>query len=118
SPPDLSLYKVTDSVDAAVDEVLTFYRVYHSMRYVQGDLVLRLRHRLAEALLERVRTEVAGILVSGTFEQTAALPAQANDTPLAPVPALKSRSPRRSLGRLRQLIDLINAAGSPGNTGA
>src|SRR5262249_29787909 len=37
SPNDLSLYKVTDNVDEAVDEVLGFYRVYHSMRYVKGD---------------------------------------------------------------------------------
>src|SRR3989440_7019228 len=32
SPSDLALYKVTDSVDVAVEEVLNFYRVYHSMR--------------------------------------------------------------------------------------
>ena len=43
SPADLALFKVTDSVDEAVDEVLRFYRVYHSMRYVRGDLVLRLQ---------------------------------------------------------------------------
>src|SRR5205085_483962 len=47
SPSDLALFKVTDSVDAAVDEVLGFYRVYHSMRYVGGNLVLRLKRPLA-----------------------------------------------------------------------
>src|SRR5438874_1869348 len=75
SPADLALFKVTDSVDEAVDEVLRFYRVYHSMRYVRGDLVLRLRHELPEGLLERVRAEFADIVVGGTFEQTHALPA-------------------------------------------
>ena len=35
SPDDLSLYKLTDSVETAVDEILQFFRVYHSMRYVQ-----------------------------------------------------------------------------------
>ncbi|MCB1032188.1 MAG: LOG family protein, partial [Acidimicrobiales bacterium] len=33
SPEDESLYRIVDSVDAAVDEILDFYRVYHSMRY-------------------------------------------------------------------------------------
>src|SRR5438552_7069633 len=33
---DLALFKITSSVDEAVKEVLGFYRVYHSMRYV-GD---------------------------------------------------------------------------------
>ena len=50
SPADMSLFKVTDSVDAAVAEVLGFYRVYHSMRYVHRDLVLRLNRRLPDAL--------------------------------------------------------------------
>jgi uncharacterized protein (TIGR00730 family) len=113
SPDDLSLYRITDSVDEAVDEVLTFYRVYHSMRYVGGDLVLRLRHRLPDELLERIRTEFAGILVSGTFEQTSALPAEANDTQVADLPRLRFHFDRRSLGRLRQLIDLVNRAGVP-----
>src|SRR5262249_40856178 len=77
SPPDMALFKVTDSVDEAVAEVLNFYRVYHSMRYVRSDLVLRLQRPLSDALLERIRREFADILHGGTFEQTAALPAEA-----------------------------------------
>jgi uncharacterized protein (TIGR00730 family) len=108
SPADLALFKVTDSVDEAVAEVLTFYRVYHSMRYVSGDLVLRLQRRLSDATLERVRTEFADVVVAGTFEQVEALPAEANDTHAAGLPRLRFRFDRRSLGRLRLLIDLIN----------
>jgi uncharacterized protein (TIGR00730 family) len=112
SPADVSLYKVTDSVDEAVREVLDFYRVYHSMRYVGGELVLRLQHRLPEALLERIRHEFADIVVAGTFEQTEALPAEANDTHAAHLPRLRFRFDRRSLGRLRLLVDLINREGT------
>jgi uncharacterized protein (TIGR00730 family) len=113
SPTDTALYKVTDSVDEAVEEVLTFYRVYHSMRYVGDDLVLRLQHPLSEALLERIREEFAEIVVAGTFEQTAALPAEANETHLANLPRLRFRFDRRNLGRLRLLIDRINREGIP-----
>ncbi len=112
SPADLALYKVTDSVDEAVHEMLNFYRVYHSMRYVEGDLVLRLQQRLSEATLERIRTEFADIVVAGTFEQTTALPAEANDTALASLPRLRFRFDRRNLGRLRMLVDCINGEGS------
>jgi uncharacterized protein (TIGR00730 family) len=108
SDADLALYKVTDSVDAAVNEILTFYRVYHSMRYVDGDLVLRLQRRLSEETMERLRTEFADILLGGTFEQSMALPAEANDTAVASLPRLHFRFDRRSLGRLRMLIDRIN----------
>ncbi|MBI1914893.1 MAG: cytochrome D ubiquinol oxidase subunit II, partial [Planctomycetes bacterium] len=111
SPADLSLFKVTDSVDAAVAEVLGFYRVYHSMRYVHRDLVLRLSRRLPDALLARIRGEFADIVTSGTFEQVDALPEEANDTHLTTLPRLRFHFDRRNLGRLRQLIDLINHEG-------
>ncbi len=108
SPADLNLYKITTSVDEAVQEILTFYRVYHSMRYVGPDLVLRLKHTLPDALLERIRQEFADILVAGTFTITPALPQEANDVTVADLPRLRFRFDRRSLGRLRLLVDLIN----------
>lgn len=108
SANDLALYKVTDSVEEAVAEVTGFYRVYHSMRYVKDDLVLRLQQPLPQPLLERIRREFADILLAGTFEQTGALPAEANDPHLASLPRLCFRFDRRSLGRLRMLIDTIN----------
>jgi uncharacterized protein (TIGR00730 family) len=110
SPADMSLFKVTGSVDEAVAEVFNFYRVYHSMRYVRGDLLLRLQHKLSDTMLERLRDEFSDILVAGTFEQTEALPEEANDTHIAHLPRLRFRFDRRNLGRLRQMIDVINQA--------
>jgi uncharacterized protein (TIGR00730 family) len=106
---DLNLFKVTTSVDEAVAEVLNFYRVYHSMRYVRGDLVLRIRRPLSEATLERLRHDFADIIKAGTLEQTNALPEEANEPNLIAMPRLKFRFDRHRLGRLRQLIDAINA---------
>src|SRR4051812_10065437 len=54
SSADLALFKVTDSVAEAVAEIVGFYRVYHSMRYVREDLILRLQRPLPEPLLERI----------------------------------------------------------------
>lgn len=111
SPADLALFKIADSVDDAVIEVLNFYRVYHSMRYVNDDLVLRLQRALPEPVLEQIRLEFADIVKSGTFELTSALPAEASDPHLATLPRLRFRFDRRNLGRLRMLIDLINREG-------
>jgi uncharacterized protein (TIGR00730 family) len=111
SPADLALYRITDSADEAVLEILTFYRIYHSMRYVRGDLVLRLQHPLSATTLAHIRSEFRDIVESGTFELTSALPDEANDPHVAELPRLRFRFDRRSLGRLRQLIDLINREG-------
>jgi uncharacterized protein (TIGR00730 family) len=111
SPADMALFKVTDSVDEAVREVQGFYRVYHSMRYVRGDLVLRLQRPLSEALLHRLNEEFADILEAGKIVQTGALAEEANDPHLADLPRLRFRFDRRSLGRLRLLVDVINREG-------
>ena len=111
SPADHYLYKVTDSADEAVAEITGFYRVYHSMRYVRDDLVLRLQRPLAEPFLEHLRNQFADIVQAGTIEQTAALPAEANDVQLLSLPRLRFRFDRKNLGRLRTLIDTINRDG-------
>lgn len=108
SPDDLSLFRVTDSVEAAVEEVVRFHRVYHSMRYVRGDLVLRLNRRLSDEVLDRVRSDFADIVVSGTYEQCEMLPQEANEPELRDLPRLRFRFNRSNHGRLRQLIDFIN----------
>jgi uncharacterized protein (TIGR00730 family) len=112
SPSDLYLFRRTDSVDKAIEEVLEFYRVYHSMRYVRGGrLVLRLQRELSEPLLEKIRTEFADILASGTFEQMDALPEEANDAHVVNLKRLKFHFDRKNVGRLRQLVDVINREG-------
>jgi hypothetical protein len=106
SPEDLSLYKLCGSAEEAVEEVLSFYRVYQGMRYVGKDLVLRLAETLGEEALARLRADFADILVSGTFEQGGPLPAEGDEYP--GMNRLRFHFNRRDMGRLRQLVDRIN----------
>jgi uncharacterized protein (TIGR00730 family) len=108
SPEDLNLYKLTDSYEVARDEVLRFFRVYHSMRYVKQDLVLRLQEPLHPLLLEAINREFLDLLIEGDFQQREALPLERDEEDLARFPRLVFRFNRRSLGRLRVLIDCIN----------
>lgn len=112
SAQDLNLYVITDSCEAAVREVLQFYRVYHSMRYFKSDLVFRLNRPLPAAFLKELDEQFADILVRGGFQQREALPVEREDTHLAELPRLVFAFNRRDLGRLRQLIDCINRAPS------
>jgi hypothetical protein len=77
------------------------------MRYVGRDLlVLRLQAPLSEEMLEKVRSTFADIVGSGTFEQSGILPAEGNELP--DLARLSFHFDRRSMGRLRQLVDLLN----------
>jgi hypothetical protein len=108
SPEDVRLYKITNSIDEAIEETLNFYRVYHSMRYVKNRLVFRLKAPLAESKLAYIKEHYADILVDGTFEQTNAQPEEVGESDLSELPRLAFHFNRRALGRLRMLIDCIN----------
>ena len=107
SPEDLSLYKVTNSCEEAVNEVLSFFQVFHSMRYVRNQLVFRLQEKLHPSLLADISREFEDILLDGEFTQGDALE-QEDEPELADLPRLIFHFNRRSLGRLRQLVDAIN----------
>lgn len=113
SEEDLSLYKLTDSVDEAVAETLGFYRVYHSIRYVKSRLVMRLKQRLSDEALDEVNTRFADILTNGQIVQRELLPEERDEPDLAELPRLAFHFNRRSLGRLRQLIDHLNQVDGP-----
>ncbi len=109
SESDLCLFKVTDDVNEAISEILGFYRVYHSMRYVGETLVLRLQRPLSAELLERINTQFADIVASGKFQQCEAFPEEREEGELVELPRLAFKFVRRDFGRLRQLIDTINS---------
>jgi uncharacterized protein (TIGR00730 family) len=108
SPADTSLYRITRSVDEAVAEVTGFYRVYHSMRYVRKDLVVRLNRPISDATLERINAEFKDIVWEGGIERADPDPQEANEPDLAGLPRLRFRFDRHGHSRFRQMIDLIN----------
>lgn len=108
SPEDLSLFKIVESDDAAILEIERFYRIYHSIRYVEPSLVIRLKQRLSEATMAAINDEFADLLVEGRFVQQGPLPEEFDEPAAKDLPRLVFHSNRRSAGRLRQLIDRIN----------
>ena len=89
---DLSLYRLTDRVEDAVDEILGFYRVYHSMRYVRTKLVFRLQRPLGEPLLAEINDRFRDILSEGCFALGGPLPEEHEESDLAALPRLSSSS--------------------------
>jgi uncharacterized protein (TIGR00730 family) len=111
SEEDMNLIKVTDDVEVAVQDILTFYRRFHSYRYVKDKLVIRLNEELPTTAITHLQEQFADICEAGTVESSRALPEEGDEWPEKP--RLVMRFNRRSHGRLRQLIDYVNAAGVP-----
>jgi uncharacterized protein (TIGR00730 family) len=112
SQEDLSLFKVTDSVETAIEEIDGFYRTYHSSRFVGSEFVIRLARPIPAGLVQKLGQEFADLLVAGQMVQTQALPIEHEQEPeLDGLPRLVFRLVPGRAGRLRQLIDRLNREG-------
>jgi uncharacterized protein (TIGR00730 family) len=109
SQHDLHLYKITDDIDEAAEEVIRFFRNYHSVRYVKDDLILRLQQKPTEAQLDEIGRKFKDIKVSGEFKVSGPLPAERDEPALAHLHRLVFHFNKRDHGRLRMLIDHLNA---------
>jgi len=115
SENDSSLYTITDSIDVAGQTIANFYQVYHSTRYVQDRLVIRLKYELSDDYVERLNADFSDILVKGKIEKSQALPPEVGDKTFD-LPRLVLYFNQRDLGRLYQLIADINKFGVTGAT--
>ena len=111
SPEDMNLVTVTDDIDVAIRDVITFYRRFHSYRYVRDQLVLRMNSPLPEGALEKIQADFGDILNSGTYATSTALAEERDEYPEKP--RLVFRFNRRSHGRLRQLVNYLNKVDMP-----
>ena len=109
---DLGLFKLTDDLDEAVDEITGFYRRYHSMRWVGPLLMMRLASPLPPEAIERLNdTYASTLLAEGRIEQRLApLEAEGEDAERPDLPRLTLAFNHKSVAKLRRLVDDINKA--------
>jgi uncharacterized protein (TIGR00730 family) len=109
APEDVDLLCITGSIEEAVGEIERFYRNYHSQRFVDGDLVLRV-HRLPPTdVLERLSGSFSDILRAGTrLRAMEPYAAEVADNDALDLQRVALDFDQSSYGRLRQLIDELN----------
>ena len=110
SEEDFYLFRITTDIQTAVAEVLDFYRIYQSSRYVGQQMVIRLARRLTPRAVVNINDTFADILRAGKFIQGSALRQERNEPEIAHLPRLIFTPHLRNFGRLRLLIDHINAS--------
>jgi uncharacterized protein (TIGR00730 family) len=108
SPEDFCLFKMVSNVQEAVAEILRFYSVYQSSRWVGQELVVRLARKLSGPAIVKLNHDFADVVRVGEFVQGSALRQEKNEPDIWELPRLIFTPHRRSFGRLRKLIDAIN----------
>ena len=105
---ETTFFRVFTDPRQAVEEILKFYRNFHSYRFVRHDLIIRLNFPPSPALMERLNREFSDI-VTGEVRQTEPLSAEANDAGTLHLHRIMMRFNREDYARLRQMIDVINS---------
>ncbi len=107
-PGDMKLMRLVNNVADAADEIDQFYRNFHSSRWLNNRYVLRLRHSLSEAALDRLRQDFTDLCLSGSFEQLPYDETEQDEPELSQLTWLVFAFTGRDHGRLRELLDFVN----------
>ncbi|TAL23229.1 MAG: TIGR00730 family Rossman fold protein [Nitrospirae bacterium] len=109
SASDFYTFERVDSADAAVERINRFYKRYHSQRFVDKKLVIRLSSAISEQAVQDLNERFRDILMpQGRICLSCPLPAEDDETDLADLPRLVIDFNRKDFGILRKLIDTIN----------
>jgi uncharacterized protein (TIGR00730 family) len=107
---DFYLFERVDSVDAAVGRINHFYRRYHSIRYVEKQVAIRLTSGIGPESVRELEDRFQDILQpQGRICISGPLPAEADEPEIAGLPRLVVDFNRKDFGRLRRFIDAINS---------
>ncbi len=110
SATDFDIFERVESVDDAVTRIERFYFRYHSLRYVEGRLVIRLTSAMAQPKVRELKARFSEILTpKGDLFLSGPLPIESDEPEIAQLPRLIVDFNRQDFGRLRSLIDAINA---------
>lgn len=102
---DQHLYYFASSPEDARKHIQQFYRRYHSSRYVNEFLVLRLLTPLSQKQLDQLNKMFSRLVQTGEIIMSGPLP---EETDFRELPRLIFHHTRKDFGLLRALIDQIN----------
>ena len=108
---DLSLLIRVNSIEQAVDEIVQFYRVYHSIRYVGDKTIIRLKKPLSSEDINSLNEKYSCILRSGEIEPSDALPAEQKDEAFLDLPRLVMDFNRHDFGIFHEMLHFLNTLG-------
>jgi len=108
-PEDMNLFMLLNDPEKAADVICRFYANYQSQRYVNGRLVMRLLEAPDAETLAQLNRAYVDIITEGEMEIIEPTPAEVRDEDSLDCARVALWFDRRHFGRLRMLIDDLNA---------
>lgn len=108
SASDTSLYTITDNIEDAVNEITNFYSNYHSIRFVNDVLYIRLQRSVPTERFSEIARRCAALASDGVIEQTTATAEEIHDNDVPEMPRVSLKYAAKGFADLRELIDALN----------
>lgn len=109
SPEDFSIFTITKSYEEAVRVIEEFYTNYHSIRFVNGELIIRLTKELSEEQVEMLENEFPELRRPDTrLVACSARPEESDEPDLLNLPRLALRFDHQHYGLLMAFIRRLN----------
>jgi hypothetical protein len=108
SDNDHTLYKIADSIEEAVDEIVGFYANYHSVRFVDGVMHLRILRKIPDQDFAAIASEYAYLATDGLIVQTVATEAEKRDKDHVHLARIALKYSGKGFASVRPLIDALN----------
>lgn len=109
SAEDFSLFTITKHYEEAVRVIEEFYINYHSIRFVNGELIIRLNKELSAEEVEMLESEFPELRLPGTsLVKCVARPEEADEPDLLELPRLAMNFDHQHYGLLLAFIRRLN----------
>ena len=109
SAEDFSIFTITKSPEEAVQVIEEFYTIYHSIRFVNGELIIRLTKELSDAQIDMLENEFPELRQPGSrITPTAPRPEEADEPDLMGLPRIAFRFHHQHYGLLMAFIRRLN----------
>ena len=113
SKDDLKMCSICSTIDQASNVILSFYRVYHSLRYVGPYAVIRLNQSLQAEHLKQLNRGYADMIVQGQIEACEPFEEEVSSRDWLCKFRIKFRFNRINYSRLLLMIQSINDFADP-----
>jgi hypothetical protein len=108
SPDDLNLFIHTNDVKEAVDEIIKFFKVYHSMRYFGDKTVINLNRLLKNEDIQLLNEKYKSIIRSGTIRLSQPHSTEEEGVGDSNMPRLVMDFNRRDFGKFHEMVKFLN----------
>jgi len=109
SKDDLSLFTICETAEQAVEVISSFYKRYHSIRYVGNETVLRLESMISDRDIEELNDVFSDIISDKSLRIVEPFQDEVRTRDHLKKPRLAFQFNRMNYGRLCDMIRWINA---------